>query len=187
MIRLPLIGAIAVFIVIVVMSIAGFVARSHLRPRLQGRQPCRKWFAVFISTTLSAVIFSCWVGTWGLGAASPGLEGSLFGLFAGTVWGLIFASINAYVLWQAFDPPHRDRDVERQEMMETDIGELASRIAKSVISFRPWPQFANTGLLSWSILVSVMGLTALWAILFCLLTLLTEGTPDVEPLMPIRR
>ena len=58
-----------------------------------------------VATLAAATVFAVWVGNWGLGAAKPGPSGVAFGLFAGLVWGGIFAVINSFVLWRAFDSP----------------------------------------------------------------------------------
>jgi hypothetical protein len=71
--------------------------------------------------------------------------------------------------------------------MNTDLGVLFSRVVSRIASFRPLPEFAETGLLPWFIFFGVILLNVLWALAFCALTLLTEGAPGVAPVIPIRR
>ena len=182
---MPLIGDIAVQIFTSITTIITWIATARLRPKLQGRQPCNRWFVCCVATVAAATVFTIWTGVWGLGAAEPGLSGAAFGLFGGLIWGGIFALINSFVLWRAFDSPSRDYEAEKQDMMNTDVGALVSRLLKQILSFRPAPEFANTGVLPWMIFVAAVILSMLWAFAFCLLTYVTEGAPGTEPVIPV--
>ena len=92
------VGEIAQHTFTLVTSIVTWVATAKLRPVLQGRQPCRRWFAFLVATLAATTVFVVWIGNWGLGAAEPGLGGAAFGLLAGLIWGGFFASVNTFLL-----------------------------------------------------------------------------------------
>ena len=104
---MPLIGQIAFVTFCVVTTIIAYSA-ALFRPTLQGRQPCRRWFAFLAGLISASLVFSIWIGLYGLGSAEPGFGGAAFGLFAGLVWGGFFSYINSRVLWSAFDSLSRD-------------------------------------------------------------------------------
>jgi hypothetical protein len=125
------------------------------------------------------------MGTWGLGAAEPGWRGAVSGLFAGAVWGGFFAFLFSWVMWQAFQVPDPDRQSGFEELLNTDVRAVPSRILREILSFRPAPGFRNTGILPWAIFFAVVMLTGLSCYVFCLLTWATEGAPGQEPIMPL--
>jgi hypothetical protein len=183
---MPLIGEIAFFTFGVVTTVIAYSA-ALLRPRLQGRQPCRRWFAFFVGTVAAALVFSAWTGVYGLGAAEPGLGGAGFGLFGGLAWGGFISLIHSKILWIAFDSPDRDDSGEHEQVMNTDIGVLVSDTVGRLRSFRPNPEFSGSGLLPWTIFLAAIILPMTWAYAFCQLTWMTEGAPGVEPVLPIDR
>ncbi len=183
--HMPIIGQIAIVSCVAATTVVAYAAGS-VRSRLQGRQPCQRWFAFLVGMIAAATVFTTWIGIYGLGAAVPGFRGAAFGLFAGLIWGGIFSHINSLVLWRSFDSPDRDYSGEHEQTMNTDVGLLLSQAVQRLRSFRPTPAFANSGILPWAIFLAAVVLPALWAYAFCLLTWLTEGAPGVEPVMPIR-
>lgn len=179
-------GTMAIGTFAVVTAIISYAA-SSLRSDLQGRQPCRRWFACFVGVASSAVVFATWMGVYGLGAAKPGPQGVAFGLWAGLIWGGIFSCANSTVLWKAFDSPNRDDAVEHRRMMETDISALVARASGRLRSFRPNPGFAGSGVVPWMIFLAAVVLPMVWTHAVCELVWLTEGAPGVTPVMPIDR
>jgi hypothetical protein len=175
---MPLIGRIALLTFAVVTTIVAYSA-GLLRSRLQGRQPCRRWFAFLVGMVAAAIVFSIWTGVYGLGAA--------FGLFGGLVWGGIFSFINSRILWSAFDSPNRDYSSEYEQTMNTDIGVLLSQAVGELRSFQQNPAFAGSGILPWTSFLAAIILPMIWACAFCQLTWMTEGAPGVKPVMPINR
>jgi hypothetical protein len=183
---MPDIGRVAFLTFAAVTTAVAYHAAS-LRPQLQGRRPCRRWFAFLAGTVAAALVFATWTWLYGLGAAEPDLGGAAFGLFGGLVWGGIFSYFNTRVLWRAFDPPTRDYAAEYDRTMHTDIGVLIARAARRVWAFRPVPEFARVGKLPWSIFAAAVVLPVIWAYAFCLLVWTTEGAPGVKPVMPLNR
>jgi hypothetical protein len=179
-------GRIAVLAFTLISSIVAYFAAS-LRANLRGMEPCRRWFAFLAGTIAASVVFTAWIGIYGLGAAEPGWQGSAFGLFAGLFWGGFFAFVNSWVLWMAFDSPIRDYDVEHKQMMNSDLFILISNALNRVRKFKPNPEFARTGKWSWAIFFAAVLLPALWAFAFCEMVWLTEGAPGTKPVMPIKR
>ena len=182
---MPLIGQAAFAVLFLVTGCVG-VAVGLLRPRLQGRQPCRRWFALVAGILAACIVFSTWNGMYGLGQANSGVSGAVFGFFAGAIWGGLFSFLSSRVLWRAFDLPGRDSSKDYEQAMNTDVGVLIPRVIRNIRSFVPDPGFAKTGLLPWTILLAAIVLPAAWAYAFCWLTWLTEGAPGVEPVMPIK-
>ena len=182
---MPLIGKIAIVIFCVVTTVIGY-SSALLRSRLQGRQPCRRWFAFLVGLIAAALVFAIWIGLYGLGAAKPGFGGAAFGLFAGLVWGGIFSYINSLILWRAFESPSRDYPDEHEQTMNTDIGVLLACAVDRLRSFRPNPAFSGSGVFPWMIFVAAVVLPTIWAYAFCQLTWMTEGAPGVEPVLPIK-
>jgi hypothetical protein len=184
---MPLIGKLAALIFIVALSICAYVGERLLQPRLQGREPCRRWFALVVGTLAGASVFSCWTGTWGLGAAEPGFRGAAFGLFGGLIWGGFFAFVLSLTMWQAFQPPDSDRKSTFDDLLNADVRAVPSRILRGILSFRPTPGFRNVGVLPWGVFFTVVMLTVFWSWAFCLLTWATEGAPGQAPVMPLNR
>ncbi len=182
---MPLVGQIAFVMFCVVATVIAHSA-ALLRSRLQGRQPCQRWFAFLVGLIAAALLFSIWIGLYGLGAAEPGLKGAAFGLFAGLFWGGIFSYVNSLILWRAFDSPIRRYSDEHEESMNTDIGVLLAGAIDRLRSFRPKPAFLGTGILPWMIFLAAVVLPTIWAYAFCQLIWMTEGAPGVEPIMPIK-
>src|SRR6516165_1835135 len=118
---MPLVGTLAVFAFNVSGSLVAFIAATHLRPKLQGREPCKLWFVFFLGTLASTGVFVTWIGTWGIGAVHPGLGSIPSALSAGLVWGGFFAFVSSRLVWRAFDPPSRDYEAEKTQMMNTDV------------------------------------------------------------------
>ena len=184
---MSLIGKIALLAFAVGLAILAYVV-SKLELRLRGRQPCRRWVAFVAGDVASAIVFSVWTGVYGLSAASPGLGGAAFGAFGGLVSGGFFSYIHAKILWNAFDANSaaslRSHELED---MHTDVRVLLARMIGKVRSFRPHPEFANTGILPWTIFLAAIILPMIWSYAFCLLAWMTEGAPGVKPVMPIQR
>jgi hypothetical protein len=179
---MPLVGEVVVLIFVVVMTLVAYCA-ALLQRKLEGQRPCLRWFAWVMGTLAATTVFVIWIGLLGLGKVQAGLHGAAFGLLAGIVWGGFFSFINSSVIWRAFDSPTRNYEAEHQQLMNTDIGLLLARLFRGIVGLRP--KFAATGVLAWFVLAVVMLLSALWACAFCVITLLTEGAPDVEPVFPI--
>jgi hypothetical protein len=183
---MPLFGRIAIGTFVAVTTVIAHVA-AWPRPSLQGRQPCRRWFAFFVGMLGACLVFATWIGIKGLGAAKPGFGGAAFGVFAGLVYGGVFSLFNSRVLWRAFDAPERDYSREYDQTMNTDLAVLLSRLVGRLLAFRPYPAFASSGRLPWAIFLAAVVLPVIWAYAFCQLIWMTEGAPGVAPVMPINR
>ena len=140
---MPLFGRIAIGTFVAVTTVIAHVA-AWPRPSLQGRQPCRRWFAFFVGMLGACLVFATWIGIKGLGAAKPGFGGAAFGVFAGLVYGGVFSLFNSRVLWRAFDAPERDYSREYDQTMNTDLAVLLSRLVGRLLAFRPYPAFASS-------------------------------------------
>ena len=157
------------------------VFRAVLRLTLRGRsatlvdqEPCAPWFAVFVSAAVSALLFSIWTFKLGLGAAQADAKGALFGLYGGAIWGLIFGGANTFVLWEFF---YGTKTFEKRvdSLGDVDVGELFGAAFKRLKAFRPLPTFRKATPHSWAVFLGVQSATIIEAIVFCLITWVTEG------------